>query len=345
VNAYFETKQLSRFGNFSMVSKTVFMLSLLLIPFAIIYSGGINHVGGLWFMFILSGFGTAGVGMGVMHDAQHGSYSRHSWINRWVGYSINLLGASHRMWQIQHNVLHHGFTNIDQKDEDIQVIPILRFSPHAPRKRIHRYQHLYSWFFYGISTLPWVTTRDFTSLHRYYKMGIVKEAKTYRKYLLGILFGKLVYYIYTLFLPVVLTDFSFWQVLVGFLMMHFVAGTVLTFVFQTAHVVQKTEFPLPDMKGDMDTDHMIHQLLTTSNFALQSRIFSWFIGGLNFQVEHHLFPKICHVHYHKIAPIIQQTAQEYGLPYLFKRNFFSAVLDHLTMLKRLGNPETQKIAV
>lgn len=341
---YFESTNKSKYANASMVLKTIFMLMLLLVPFVIMYTGTVTSVGWFFVLYVISGFGKAGVGMGVMHDAIHGSYSSSKIINKYVGLTINLLGANENMWRLQHNVLHHGYTNIDEKDEDIKVPFFLRLSPHAPQNKLHRFQHLYSWFFYGLSTMSWVTTKDFNSLKRYYKLGLIKDQKAYRRQLFNIISWKVLYFSYALILPALLSGFSFWIVLLGFLSMHFVTGITITFVFQTAHVMPNTDFPLPDEKGQMATDQMVHQLYTTSNFALKSRIFSWFIGGLNYQVEHHLFPRICHVHYRKIAPIIQKTAEEYGLPYLYKKTFVTAVLDHLRMLRNLGRMKVQRIS-
>ena len=114
-------------------------------------------------------------------------------------------------------------------------------------------------------------------------------------------------------------------------------------VFQTAHVVPETDFPLPDDQGEMETERLTHQMTTTSNYAPKSKIFSWLIGGLNYQVEHHLFPNICHVHYKKISPIIRQTAAEFNIPYLTKTTFIDAVKAHHQMLRHLGRMETQPV--
>ena len=110
----------------------------------------------------------------------------------------------------------------------------------------------------------------------------------------------------------------------------------MAIVFQLAHVVEDVQQPLPTSEGNIENEWAIHQLQTTANFARNNRFINWFVGGLNFQVEHHLFPNICHIHYRKISYIVERTAREYGLPYHLKPSFISAVASHTRMLKVLG---------
>jgi len=314
---------------------------MLFIPLLIVMSGFVTSVPVLFLLYIISGLGTAGVGMGVMHDAIHGSYSKNQRVNRWLGYTMNLIGANDEVWRVQHNVLHHTYTNINEHDDDINAPSFLRFSPHVPKKKVHHFQHLYTWIFYGLSTLSWVTTKDFIRLTRYYKKGLIGDKKAYRRHIVRIIAWKLVYFSYTLILPALLSPFSIGWILLAFLSSHFVTGLSMSLVFQTAHVMPNTDYPLPDDEGKIDAERLIHQMATTSNYAPRSRVFSWFIGGLNYQVEHHLFPNICHVHYRKISPIVRQTAQEFGVPYLYKQTFFDAIVSHYKMLRHLGQVEYQ----
>ncbi|WP_460684461.1 fatty acid desaturase family protein [Niabella aquatica] len=312
------------------------MLLLYFVPLGIICFGGVTHTWHLFALFILSGFGMAGIGMGIMHDALHGSYSKSKNLNKWMGYTMNLIGASDEVWKLQHNVLHHSFTNIDEHDDDINAPFFLRFSPHAKKNRLHSFQHYYVWLFYGLSTISWITSKDFIRLNRYRKMGLIKEKAGYRRLLLRIIFWKLVYYSYVLVLPLLLTSFAPWLVILAFLMMHFVTGFCISIVFQAAHVMPDTSYPLPDSAGQLEHERLVHQLATTCNFAPRSKLFSWLIGGLNFQIEHHLFPHISHVHYKRIAPIVKKTTEEFGIPYYSYSTFFSAVKSHGMMLRKLG---------
>ncbi|WP_340063300.1 acyl-CoA desaturase [Ascidiimonas aurantiaca] len=312
------------------------MLAVFFIPIIIINSGFVSGIPMLFALYITSGLGMAGIGMGVMHDAIHGSYSKKPKINKYLGYSLNLIGANANVWRIQHNVLHHTYTNIEEADDDINAPAFLRFSPHAKKYWLHKYQHLYVWLFYGLSTISWVTTKDYIRLSRYNQMGLLPHKNEYRKEIAKITAWKLLYYSYTIILPIIILPISPWVVLAAFLSMHFVTGLLISIIFQVAHIMPNTTFPLPDKNGSIHGDWTTHQLATTTNFSPKSRFFSWCIGGLNFQIEHHLLPNICHIHYKNLSAIVSDTAKEFEIPYHSKKTFASAVLDHYKMLKKLG---------
>ena len=173
-------------------------------------------------------------------------------------------------------------------------------------------------------------------MSRFRKMGFFKEKQTFSKELLKVISWKVISFGFVLVLPIIMAPQAWWVVILAFISMHFVTGLLITTVFQLAHIVPTTEYPLPDEEGVVEGDWASHQLFTTSNFSPKSRLFSWFIGGLNYQIEHHLLPNICHVHYRKISHIVAQTAKEYGLPYHNEHNFISAVGEHFKMLRHLG---------
>lgn len=279
----------------------------------------------------------AGIGMGIMHDALHGSYSNSKLLNKCMGFTMNLIGASDEMWKLQHNVLHHSFTNIDEHDDDINAPFFLRFSPHAKKNKLHSYQHYYVWIFYGLSTISWITSKDFIRLNRYWKLGLIKCRKDYYRLLIRIIFWKLVYFTYILGIPLLFTAFTPWVLLLAFLSMHFITGLCISIIFQTAHIMPDMAYPLPDSSGKLENERLIHQLATTCNFAPKNKIFSWLIGGLNFQIEHHLFPHISHVHYRRLAPLVKKTTEEFDIPYHSHATFFSAIKSHSLMLRKLGS--------
>jgi linoleoyl-CoA desaturase len=167
-------------------------------------------------------------------------------------------------------------------------------------------------------------------------MGLLKEKGTFSRTLLNIILWKVAYFGLVLVLPIISTSFPAWLILLAFLAQHFVTGLGLTLVFQLAHVVPSTSHPQPNEDGMIEEEWALHQMATTCNFAPKSNIMSWLVGGLNYQIEHHLFPNVCHVHYKKIAPIVKKTADELGIPYLSERTFFTALRGHFLMLKGLG---------
>jgi linoleoyl-CoA desaturase len=337
VNNYFKTNNISRYGNGEMKFKTIFMYLLYWVPFVILLTGMVSNGWGMLGLCLIMGVGVAGIGLAVMHDANHGAYSNKSWLNNLVGYSLNMVGGNAFNWKVQHNVLHHTYTNIHDVDEDISPRGVLRMTPHGEWKSIHRFQHLYAWFFYGLMTLVWVLVKDFVRLARYHKDGLVKNQKTNTaRELTVLLLTKAAYFAYIMVLPLLVMDITFVQWLIGFVAMHYVAGFILAIIFQPAHVIEGTEYPLPDESGMMENSWAIHQLHTTTNFANESRLLSWYVGGLNYQIEHHLFPNVCHVHYRKISRIVKQTAQEFGLPYKSEPTFLGALIGHARLLKELG---------
>ena len=337
VNEYFKTNRRSRYGDASMIFKTVFMLSLYLIPYLIMVSGLVTGYGMLFVMWLIMGIGMAGIGLSVMHDANHGSYSKNDNVNKILGALINIIGGNSVNWKIQHNVLHHTFTNIDGYDEDIDIKLLLRVTPNQKRQSIHRIQHYYAWFFYSLMTINWVLFKDFMQMHRYSKMGLLKrQNKSYLLQFGEIVFFKIIYLLIFVVIPVMVLPVPVWVCLLFFLSMHLTASLIVGVIFQCAHVMPTSEFPLPDTDGNINTNFALHQLLTTANFSPDSKLFSWFIGGLNYQIEHHLFPNICHIHYRRISGIVKKTASEYGIPYNVHSNFYLAVKNHVKMLKDLG---------
>lgn len=291
-------------------------------------------------LWTIMGFGMAGIGLSIMHDANHGSYSKKKKVNAFWGSSLSLLGGSPFNWKIQHNVLHHTYTNVDGMDEDIDPGKSLRFTPEKKRYKAHKFQHIYAWFLYGLMTLLWSTTKDFRQVVRYRKMGLLNlKDKSFRRYIWMVIGTKLFYYAYVLILPIIVLPVAWYVVVIGYLIMHFIAGVLLAMIFQSAHVMPTSEFPTPDENGTLENNWAVHQLVTTTNFARDSKIFSWFIGGLNYQVEHHIFPNICHIHYKEIAPIVEETAREFGLPYYSVPTFAGAIGSHFKMLKMLGSQD------
>jgi linoleoyl-CoA desaturase len=258
--------------------------------------------------------------------------------SRVVGYFDENNISKYGNWKIQHNVLHHSFTNVVGMDEDISPPAwLLRFSPHTKRYMIHRMQHIYGWALYALETLMWCTSKDFVGLVKYRREGLLKkEDGKFGMLITKTFLWKLVYFGYILVLPMVFAPVAWWVVLIGFFIMHIITGLFVALVFQSAHVMPDMEYPLPDDQGNLENNWAVHQILTTTNFAPKSNILGWYIGGLNYQIEHHLFPNICHIHYKKISKIVKETAAEYGLPYQCKQYFVDAIADHARMLRDLG---------
>ena len=323
-----------------MVFKTFALLALFLTPYGFLYKQELPMFA-YYSLWVVMGFGMAGVGLSVMHDANHGAYSRKECVNVLVSNVMILLGGSARNWRIQHNVLHHTYTNVTDHDEDIDPpLFMLRFSPHSKHYAIHKFQHLYAWFFYGMMTLFWYLTKDYQQAYRYKKKGLIEaQGVTFGQHMFRIIFFKVIYTGIFLFLPIYFGGASWLTNVLGFLVMQFICGLILAMIFQPAHIVPCSTFPMPNNSGVVEADWAVSQLFNTANFAPKSTFFSWYVGGLNYQVEHHLFPSICHIHYKHISKIVEQTTKEYQLPYHSYQTFIAALSEHTKMLKNLGKPD------
>ena len=336
VDQYFKENRISRNCNAEMIVKTVVLLAGYILPFIflLIFKPAMGLSVLIWTMMGLS---LAGIGMSVMHDANHGAYSSSKKVNKWLGHTLNMLGGSVFNWKMQHNLLHHTYTNVISHDYDIQDKAVLRFSPHTPVKRFHQLQFAYALVFYGILTLYWALLKDFMQFAKYRKEGLNTNTRAQNNWLLvRMVIDKLAYFFVFLFVPAYFFGIPLSQVIYGFLLMHFIAGIILTVVFQLAHTVEGTTHPLPDENGTIENNWAIHQMNTTVNFARHNKWISWYVGGLNFQVEHHLFPGICHVHYPQITEIVKSTAEEFGVPYLENKTLADAIQSHFETLRRFG---------
>lgn len=337
VNAYFKDKGISTKGNAAMFIKAMILLSLYIAPFVILLTVQLSEWPAL-LLVILMGVGEAGVGMSVMHDAAHGALSGKQWVNNLFASTMYLLGSNTLNWKIQHNILHHTYTNIYGYDQDIETKAVIRLCDHSPLKKIHKYQFVYAFFFYGLMTLSKLVT-DFSQLIEFNKTGMTKQQNLNpRVEIFKLIVTKVIYILVIIGLPLLLTDFRWWQVLIGFSVLHITAGMIMSTVFQMAHVVEGTEQPVPDHNGVIKNEWAVHELYATSDFAKDNVLLNWYVGGLNFQIEHHLFPKICHIHYRKIATIVEATAKEFGHHYNLKPTLVDAFISHVRRLKELGRP-------
>lgn len=322
-----------------MVLKTVTLYAVLFVPYGLILTGWFSPLAMLG-LTIIMGIGMAGIGFSVAHDALHGAYSERAWVNRLVGYSFDLLGANGYMWKITHNVVHHTYTNIQGVDGDLEVSPYLRLSPRSAYRPIHRYQHLYAFAAYSLSTLIWVTLKDFKYFLRG-ERGPHRGKKLPASEIITLIGFKTLYYAWAIAIPVIVLHLAWWQIVLGFLAFHLSAGIILGIIFQLAHVVEQTAHPMPDASGAMEHAWLLHELETTADFGQQNRLLTWYVGGLNFQIEHHLFPKVCSVHYPALSRIVRELAAKYGMPYHVNPTLRAAIASHIRVLRQLGQGATE----
>ncbi len=337
VNFYFDENGISRHANAQMVVKTIALVSLYVVAYLLILFGNLP-LGVMWLLCIVMGIGMAGIGFSVSHDALHGAYSSNEKVNTALGLTFDLLGANGYIWKITHNVVHHTYTNIHQHDEDLEVAEFIRLSPHSEYKPIHRLQHFLAFPAYSFATVFWAFIKDYKYFFKAHLGPYENKSHPLKEWVILIV-TKILYYTYTIALPLMLLDITFIQWLIGFMTLHMVAGIILGVIFQLAHVVEQTDHPQPDENAHIDNHWLIHEMETTANFARDNKLLCWYVGGLNFQIEHHLFPKVCSIHYPAISHIVEATAKEYGVPYHMNDTFLGAVASHYRVLKKHGQPD------
>lgn len=334
VERYFKEEGISKNANRPMWAKTIFILGSFFSLYLLILSGWFGP-GVMLVLAALLGAFAAFLGFNICHDAIHGAFSASSKVNKGLSYLFYLIGANPYLWNISHNIVHHTYTNIPGHDEDIEVAPgLIRLDESEKVNKIQRYQHLYAFWLYGLASLSWVLRKDYKKFFQK-EIGQHRAQHPRREYF-NLFFFKLLYYFLFIGLPMLVLQLSWWQAATGFLVMHMAEGMVMGLVFQLAHVVEGTDFPMPNAQGNMEEAWAEHQLRTTANFAPNSALAAFLLGGLNRQVEHHLFPKVCHIHYPAISAIVRQTAAEFDLPYLESPTFLSAIRSHYRILKKFG---------
>ncbi|QHT68752.1 acyl-CoA desaturase [Rhodocytophaga rosea] len=341
VDAYFKENNISKNANAAMWAKTTFFLGGLVIIYALIISNQFSPLVMLG-LAVLLGMFAAFIGFNVCHDAIHGSFSANPKVNKVLSLVFNVIGANAYVWSITHNVVHHTYTNIPGHDEDIEVAPgLIRLSPDEKVTWMQQYQHLYAFLLYGLASLSWVFRKDFKKFYQK-RIGQYDNSTHPKGEVFNLFFFKGVYYVLFLIIPLIVLDITWWQFLIGFVAMHLAEGLVLGLVFQLAHVVEGTEFPSPDEEGNIEEAWAVVQMRTTANFARKSWLANFLCGGLNFQIEHHLFPRICHIHYRPVSEIVKKTAEEFGLPYIESETFGGAIASHYKMLRKFGKEAYQE---
>ena len=282
------------------------------------------------------GLALAAIGFNIQHDGGHRAYSDRKWVNRVMAAAIDLIGGSSYLWDHKHNTVHHTFPNVDGQDDDVSFGPLARVAPSQRRLKFHRVQHWYVWLLYGLLAIKWQLVDDFWNVATG-RIGPHRVARPKGWDLALFVGGKLFFFGVAFVIPMMLH--SVWVAILFYAIVSWVNGITLATVFTLAHVVEEAEFPVPDPATNrLPTHWAVHQVQTTVDFARGNRVLGWFLGGLNFQIEHHLFPRVCHVHYPRVSELVKRTCEEFGLRYAEHRSFLAGVASHYRWLRRMGRP-------
>ncbi len=329
---YFVAHHLKKTGNWKLYAKAIILIPLSLFIYIFLLSGTYAPLAGVALCVVL-GFSLVSIAFNVMHDACHGSYSSKKWVNEVLSLTMNALGSNAFIWKIKHNVVHHTYTNIDGIDDDIVKNPVLRLCQTQKWIPLHKYQYVYMFLVYSFSSILWVYMTDF--MKYFSKKVVVTSMKLTTKEHVIFWVSKLLYIGFYVALPVAMLGWLPW--LIGYLIINITIGLTLSLVFQLAHIVEKTSF---DVAGDepkvIESEWAVHEIKTTANFALKNKWISWFVGGLNFQVEHHLFPRVSHIHYPALSKIVMAECARFNLPYHYYPKMTQAIASHIRIMKQLG---------
>ena len=343
VDEYFVKQQLKKTGNWKLYIKTVV---LILAAIALYTAVMLVPMAG-WMalsLAVLLGFTSAFIGFDVMHDACHGSYSTKKWVNETLSLTLNALGGNSFFWKQKHNIIHHTYTNVDGVDDDIAKSPMIRMCDTQKWVPAHRFQHIYLPFLYMLGSIFWIFVQDPVK-YATKKVYTTPMPKMDRKEHVIFWVSKILYAVFYIALPIMVFGVGNWAI--GFLAMHAAMGFTLSIVFQLAHVVEETEFTFVDASDfkHIENEWAIHQIKTTANFSPKSKLISWFVGGLNFQIEHHLFPRISHVHYPAISKIVEEKCNEFGITYNSIPLMTTAINSHFRFIKTLGKRPANPVAI
>lgn len=341
VENYFSNQHLKKTGNWKLFLKTGILVpaSIILYILLMVFDW---QVVGIVLLSGLLGFTHACIGFNIMHDANHGSYSDRKWVNEMWGLTMNALGSNAFIWKQKHNIIHHTYTNVDGIDDDIAKSPVIRQCQTQKWLPIHRVQHLYLPLVYAISSFAWTFLTDYMKYfnRKVYTTPMMKMNLKEHMIFWG---SKLLYAGVYILIPLLVKGGFFW--LLFFASMHVVLGLTIAIVFQLAHVVEHTEFESATIDPKViESEWAVYQVKTTANFATGSKVLSWLVGGLNFQIEHHLFPRISHIHYPAISKIVKKVCEQYNVPYHSFPTMWSAVVSHFRFMKQLGKRPVHAIA-
>jgi len=334
VDEYFKTNNITTYGNSKLYTKA----TILLVTFAALYTLIVFVDMPAWLslsLCALFGLNIAAIGFNVMHDGAHGSFSKNKHVNYMMGLTLNLMGGVVFIWKNKHNKNHHSFTNIQGMDDDINVGPFIRVSTHQEKRWFHKYQHVYAYPLYAMSYTFWVFFQDFK---KYFTQKVADTALADMSAKEHFIFWLTkIGYIATFFVLPILMKGAL-ATLFGYLVVTCITGYTIGVVFQLAHVVEDTDFHAAPVKGEkiIPTEWAIHQIRTTANFATKNKVVNWYTGGLNFQVEHHLFPKISHVHYPAINKLVKETCAQFNVAYNEFPTMIAAMKSHTKHLRHIG---------
>ncbi|MEM7510643.1 MAG: acyl-CoA desaturase [Bacteroidota bacterium] len=339
IATYFKENNISKYGNREMHIKTIFAAVAWLSVYALIMSNALSHnLLLLWGGFTLLGYVNIFIAFNIGHDACHNAYSANMKVNKRMSYAMNFIGANSYLFRMMHNA-HHQYVNIHGTDVTLETHGLFRFTPDEPYKPIHKFQHIYTPILYSLAAVHWTIVKDFKWFFGETHIGNNKHIDHSKKEFVILVLSKIVHFGLHVVLPLIFLDVAWWAVLLGYIFIQFLPGLTFALIFQVTHVYEGTHYPMPDDEGNIENNYAIHVMETTADFARESKIGSWLMGGINIHVIHHIMPGVCHVHYPALTKILIKVANDHGIEYHENKTFGEALKKHMKMLKLLSKPD------
>jgi linoleoyl-CoA desaturase len=335
IDEFFQSTGRNKRDCWQMYLKTAIILTLSTVVYVLL----VFFANTIWTGLLLAaglGLTTALIGFNIQHDAGHRAYSNRPWVNKLMALTMDMIGGSSHVWHTKHGVVHHTYVNITGWDNDIDLGILGRLSPHQKRRRFHRWQHLYLWPLYGLVAVKWQLVEDFHTVISGHQ-GRFLFPRPRGGDLVAFILGKTLFFSIAFGVPMLFHPW--WVVLFYYAVAAIFLGVMMGVVFQIPHCNEAAAFPLP-IRGTnlLEKPWAVHQAEATLDFARKNPILTYFLGGLNFHMEHHLFPMICHINYPAMSKIVEQTCKEFGVSYRAHPSFLKGVAAHYQWLKKMGRP-------
>lgn len=330
VNDYLSKTPLEAIGPRQMYYKSAFLVCCWITAYTLLLTVGPSY----WFVGVISLVTllilTCGLEFCIMHDASHFTFSSHRWLNKVaLNLALSVLGACPLSWHQEHVVRHHGHTNILGSDPDVYASHVLRLHPDDKWHWWHQWQHYYGMPLFSFMWLHWVYNDLVNAIFNTYQLS----RRRYWLFWTLIFVGLIPHIILGLVIPY-LAFKDIWVVGIGYVLFFMSLSIVMAMTFVLAHVSDGQTFY--QSHDDIQKDWAVHQLETTADFAVNNRFLIFLLGGLNFQVEHHIFPAICHLHYPQIQKIVKKYCNEHGVRYHEEETLWGALRSHVVHLKTMS---------
>jgi fatty acid desaturase (delta-4 desaturase) len=286
-----------------------------------------------WYLTGLLGLFFAWIGMNIQHDANHGAISRNPKVNRILGMTQNWIGGSALDWIHQHVVQHHINPNDINCDPDIIGNDILRLNPLKPLAHIQLFQHLYIFVLFAIFGISYIFFSFKHLVDGFHFISMSSLVTKYRTLEEGTM---LIFFCRWILLPLFQVP-SLWT-LINILPMFIVGGYYLAFFFLISHNFEGVSLNENRYIQEKENNSFLRrQIETASNVG--STWLCFFNGGLNYQIEHHLFPRIQHSHYPLISKVVKSYCEEKGIIYRHFPTVTENVLSCVRHLYQMGHQQ------